>query len=229
MCPFRAWGCPHAATAAVCCWHSMGPLEKGQRVLSLGPGSQPAIVVAYGPWPSREGTHRSNVIQTPLAEGFTRACSSLQALGYFRPEPLGGCTKFDPLTEGEDWVGWATPLPHQGGSISAIAVERRLPLSRQERPSPPQPFGTQLERLVSSSPTRAEVTVSTIAIGTQLERHLFPHLSSPIKGEAIVSAIAVVWCLPLSGQERPSQPQLIRTKLEWCPFPPSGGCLRYSS
>ena len=79
--------------------------ENDQWFLSLGRGSQPAIVVAYGPGPSRGGSNRPNVFQTPPAQGFTWACSSVQALGCFQPDPLGGCTKFDPLTEGEDWVG----------------------------------------------------------------------------------------------------------------------------
>ena len=46
--------------------------------------------------------------------------------------------------------------------------------------------------------------------------------SGVFKGEAIVSTIAVDRHLPPSGQERPSQLQLIRTKLEWGPFPQLG-------
>ena len=58
--PSDHWGCPHAVTAAVCCWHCIGPLEKGQRVFPLGPGSQPVIAVTYGPGPSRGGGGRSD-------------------------------------------------------------------------------------------------------------------------------------------------------------------------
>ena len=44
-------------------------------------------------------------------------------------------------------------------------------------------------------------------------------MSSPIKGEAIVLAIAVERHLHPSGQERPSQQPLIKTKMEQGPFP----------
>ena len=128
-----------------------------------------------------------------------------------------------------------------------MAVYRHLPSSGQDRPSLSQPFGTQLGWGLSPCQGKrwppplqlstaiflshqAQATVSTTAIGTQLERHPFPH-----QAKVAISARAVIRCLPLSRgkqlswlrlsidfspqQDRPSQPQLIGTKLEQGPFP----------
>ena len=83
-CPFRT--APHAITAAVCCWHRVGPLENGQQLLSLGPVGCPAIVWLLMTPSFQEGVPIGPMCSR-LSGGEVHACSSWRQ--YWR-HALGG-------------------------------------------------------------------------------------------------------------------------------------------
>ena len=166
--------------------------------------------------PGLQGSHRSNVFQTPSAEGFTWVCSSLQALGCFRPESLGGAVRSLILSLREriglaEWrlspIKWehlsyscrvASPPIRAGVTVSATAVWN----SARAWPFPRQGDGGCHRyscRLVSSSPTcqpvssstRADATFSTSGDWDLVRTAPCPPAGPcPIMAEATVSAIA---------------------------------------
>ena len=132
-CPFEA--APHA-TAAVCCWHSVGPLENGQRLLSLGPGGRPAIVwwlmapglqkgVPIGPMCSRRLREKGSLGPARVFTLWGTSCGKL----------LWGCAK--------SWSPrWGRGFGLLSGAASSPSRRKRLSHGRRSA-FPPPPSGQE--------------------------------------------------------------------------------------
>ena len=111
MCPFRAFGAAYMQPQQQCvAGTAWAPLEKGPAGSLIGPG-EPASH-SGGLWPRafKKGVPIGPMCSRRRREHIGgRVHSGLfESSGFgvlLARAPRQGCTKFDPLTEGEDWVG----------------------------------------------------------------------------------------------------------------------------
>ena len=92
--PLQSMGLPTCSHSSSVLLAQCGPLGERPAGSLIGP-REPAIH-SGGLWPRafKRGVPLGPMCSRRLrAEGFTWACSSLQALGCFRPEPLGGAVQ----------------------------------------------------------------------------------------------------------------------------------------